>query len=69
MDTDTGIKDKATDTSTKPGTTGAIADAASPYIDKAKGFAKSRPFAAAALVGVIGVALLNTLRGKGGKNA
>jgi uncharacterized protein YjbJ (UPF0337 family) len=35
-----------------------------PLLDKAKGFARDRPFAAAALVGVIGVALLNTLRGK-----
>ena len=35
-----------------------------PLIDKAKGFAKERPFAAAALAGVVGLALLNTLRGK-----
>ena len=35
-----------------------------PLVDKAKGFAKQRPFAAAALAGVVGIALLNTLRGK-----
>lgn len=35
-----------------------------PMIDKAKGFAKERPFATAALVGVVGMALLNTLRGR-----
>ena len=35
-----------------------------PLVDKAKGFAKDRPFATAALVGVVGLALLNTLRGK-----
>ena len=35
-----------------------------PLMDRAKGFARQRPFAAAALAGVIGVALLNTLRGK-----
>lgn len=35
-----------------------------PMIDKAKGFARERPYATAALVGVIGMALLNTLRGK-----
>lgn len=36
----------------------------SPIVDKAKGFARERPFATAALVGVLGVALLNTLRGR-----
>ena len=35
-----------------------------PVVDKAKGFARQRPFATAALVGVLGVALLNTLRGR-----
>jgi uncharacterized protein YjbJ (UPF0337 family) len=35
-----------------------------PVVDKAKGFAKERPFATAALVGVVGLALLNTLRGR-----
>ena len=35
-----------------------------PVVAKAKGFAQARPFATAALVGVVGLALLNTLRGK-----
>jgi uncharacterized protein YjbJ (UPF0337 family) len=35
-----------------------------PLLDKARRFARERPFAAAALAGVVGVALLNTLRGK-----
>jgi uncharacterized protein YjbJ (UPF0337 family) len=35
-----------------------------PTISKAKGFAQARPYATAALVGVVGLALLNTLRGK-----
>ena len=42
----------------------AARDAVTPLADKARGFAKQRPFAAAALAGVLGVALLNTLRGK-----
>lgn len=33
--------------------------------DKATRFAKDRPWATAALAGVVGMALLNTLRGKG----
>jgi ElaB/YqjD/DUF883 family membrane-anchored ribosome-binding protein len=37
---------------------------AGPLADKARGFAKERPFATAALAGVVGLALLNTLRGK-----
>ena len=35
-----------------------------PTVEKAKGFAQARPYATAALVGVVGLALLNTLRGK-----
>ena len=35
-----------------------------PIVDQAKGFAKARPFATAALAGVVGLALLNTIRGK-----
>ena len=35
-----------------------------PTVDKARTFAKERPWATAALVGVVGMALLNTLRGK-----
>ena len=37
---------------------------AGPLADKAKGFAKQRPAATAALVGVLGLALINTLRGR-----
>lgn len=35
-----------------------------PLIDKARAFAKERPWATAALVGTLGIALINTLRGK-----
>lgn len=35
-------------------------------VNKATQFAKDRPWATATLAGVVGVALLNTLRGKGG---
>lgn len=35
-----------------------------PIIDKAKAFAKERPWATAALVGTLAVALINTFRGK-----
>lgn len=41
-----------------------MAAQAGPLADKAKSFAKQRPVATAALVGVIGLAVLNTLRGK-----
>lgn len=41
----------------------AIANPA-PTAEKAKSFAKARPYTAAALVGVVGLAVLNTLRGK-----
>ena len=33
-------------------------------VGKARDFARDRPFAAAALAGVVGLAVLNTLRGK-----
>jgi len=36
-------------------------------VNKATEFAKKRPWATATLAGVVGVALLNTLRGKGGR--
>jgi len=42
----------------------AIAENAAPYAAKVKDFARERPFATAALVGVVGLAFLNTLRGK-----
>lgn len=35
-----------------------------PTVEKARTFAKERPWATAALVGVVGMAVLNTLRGK-----
>ncbi len=35
-----------------------------PMVAKAKGFAQARPYAAAALFGVVGLAVLNTLRGR-----
>ena len=35
-----------------------------PLIDKAKGFAKARPWASATLLGVAAIAVLNTLRGR-----
>lgn len=35
-----------------------------PLVDKARGFAQARPWATAALAGVVGLAVLNTLRGK-----
>lgn len=35
-----------------------------PLAEKAKDFARERPFATAALLGVVGLAVLNTLRGK-----
>ena len=42
----------------------AVTDTSTPLIERGKEFARRRPFAALALAGVIGVALLNTLRGK-----
>ncbi|WP_242098057.1 CsbD family protein [Sphingomonas sp. CROZ-RG-20F-R02-07] len=35
-----------------------------PLLDKARAFAKDRPWTTAALVGTLGVAVFNTLRGK-----
>jgi len=35
-----------------------------PLLDRARRFARERPFAAAALAGVIGIAIFNSLRGK-----
>ncbi|WP_176473134.1 hypothetical protein [Sphingomonas lenta] len=39
-------------------------DAINQNLGKAKAFAKQRPAATAALAGVLGLALLNTLRGR-----
>ena len=44
----------------------AIGQKAGPLVEQARGFAKARPFATAALAGVVGIALLNTLRGRTG---
>jgi len=38
-------------------------------VTKATEFAKQRPWATATLAGVVGLALLNTLRGKGARRA
>jgi uncharacterized protein YjbJ (UPF0337 family) len=45
-------------------TIGAAKEAAGPLADQAKRFARERPWATAALLGTIGLALINTLRGK-----
>ncbi|WP_267394812.1 MULTISPECIES: CsbD family protein [unclassified Sphingomonas] len=42
----------------------ALGGGVGPAADKAKNFAKARPYATAALASVIGLAVLNTLRGK-----
>lgn len=34
-----------------------------PLVDKARGFARARPWTSAAFVGIAAIALLNTLRG------
>ena len=44
---------------------GTVTEEAQPTADKVKKFARERPVASAALAGVIGLAILNTLRGKG----
>ena len=38
-----------------------------PLTDKARGFAKARPWTSAAFVGLAGLAVLNTLRGRAGR--
>lgn len=45
-------------------TFGVAKDAAVPLANQAKQFARERPWATAALLGTIGLALINTLRGK-----
>jgi uncharacterized protein YjbJ (UPF0337 family) len=42
----------------------AVVQGAGPLADKAKAFAKERPWATAALVGTLALAVINTLRGK-----
>jgi len=57
-----GVADQITGTANKA--IGTASDSIAPLADKARAFAKDRPYATAALVGVVGLALLNTLRGK-----
>ncbi|GAA0335479.1 hypothetical protein GCM10009087_52380 [Sphingomonas oligophenolica] len=45
-------------------TLGDAKDRAGPLVEQAKQFARDRPWATAALLGTIGLALINTLRGK-----
>ena len=47
------------------GATGDGTSGGNATVDKARQFAKDRPWATAAAAGVIGLAILNTLRGKG----
>jgi hypothetical protein len=56
--------DMSAETTTTANATDALGKNAQPLIDKAKSFAKARPFATATLAGVLGIAFLNTLRGK-----
>ncbi len=41
-----------------------VEDTLRPVIDQVRQFVRDRPFAAAALGGVLGIAVINTLRGK-----
>ncbi|WP_374944851.1 CsbD family protein [Sphingomonas sp.] len=43
---------------------GVARDNVGPLAEKAKQFARDRPYTAAALAGVVGLAILNTLRGR-----
>lgn len=51
-------------TTSDPGGAAGTRDVAGQYIEKARAFAKARPAATAALAGVLGLAVLNTLRGR-----
>lgn len=55
------------ETSNQTGAAGSLRNALgnNQMANKATQFAKERPWATAALAGVVGMALLNTLRGKG----
>lgn len=61
-----GIADQITGTVQKTfgNAKDAVTQNAAPLSDTVRKFTKERPFAAAALIGVVGLALLNTLRGK-----
>jgi ElaB/YqjD/DUF883 family membrane-anchored ribosome-binding protein len=54
------------DVTTTPAATSSVKNALgnNQMVNKATEFAKARPWASAALAGVVGVALLNTLRGR-----
>jgi hypothetical protein len=54
----------ADQTTNTQGSTAQARDMAGQYINKARDFAKAKPAATAALAGVLGLALLNTLRGR-----
>lgn len=56
--------DQANTTDTQGNTAGGARDMAGQYVEKARAFAKAKPAATAALAGVLGLALLNTLRGR-----
>lgn len=43
---------------------GSARDAIGPMAEKAQSFAKARPYATAAAIGVAGLAILNSLRGR-----
>lgn len=49
-------------------TLGSAKDTVGPLADQARRFARERPWTTAALLGTIGLALINTLRGKSGKS-
>ncbi len=61
-----GVADQLSGTVQK--TVGQVKDVAQenirPLIDYVRQFSKERPFAAAAVAGVLGIAVINTLRGK-----
>jgi len=44
---------------------GAARDAAAPVIDKARSLTRRKPWAVAALLGVVGMAVIGSLRGRG----
>lgn len=57
-----GVADQVVGNATKA--LGNAKDAIAPLAEKARTFAKERPWATAALVGTIGLALVNALRGR-----
>ena len=61
-----GVVDQLTGTVQKTfgETKDAVQDGVRPVIDYVRQFSKERPFTAAAVAGVLGIAVINTLRGK-----